>query len=606
MEEKKDTLGMLDLVIRPGFCVKENQIIKVNQAAESLFITPGTDVRPLLLTGSEEYAAFTGGCLYLTLNLSSHSCGASVTRVDDIDVFLLEQESDNGELRSMALAARELREPLTNVMITADSLFPLCAAESSPRTAEQVARLNRGLFQILRIIGNMSDAERCAAVSHQETVDIPALFAEFFEKAETLVSHTGITLTYEGPDQPIYGLADREQLERAVLNILSNAIKFTPEEGQVLVSLRRKDTGDVEVMVADTGIGIPDGDLPHIFERFYQVEEHTGLGTRGTGIGLMIVKEFVELHRGHIEVMSRDKQGTTFIVTLPIVNEADYDPAESETEETAEQLPAEPEARPYSGHEFTVLLVEDNEDMRSYLKAELEKNYRVVAVEDAESGLKIVNETMPDLVISDVMLTGMSGVELCRRIKDDFVMNHISVILLTARTAEEHIIEGFDAGADEYIGKPFNLRVLLRRVDNILTQRCRLRDSLRRDTVDIASVERQSPDELFIRKVVALIEENMADPDLNIPFLCDKLAVSHVNFYRKVKAITGLNVNAFIREIRLKKAAQLLRVKGISVTDAMYEVGFNHRSYFSMCFREVFGVTPKVYAKQHNNEHNKE
>lgn len=133
MEEKKDTLGMLDLVIRPGFCVKENQIIKVNQAAESLFITPGTDVRPLLLTGSEEYAAFTGGCLYLTLSLSSHSCGASVTRVDDIDVFLLEQESDNGELRSMALAARELREPLTNVMITADSLFPLCAAESSPR-----------------------------------------------------------------------------------------------------------------------------------------------------------------------------------------------------------------------------------------------------------------------------------------------------------------------------------------------------------------------------------------------------------------------------------------------------------------------------------------
>ena len=204
MEEKKDTLGMLDLVIRPGFCVKENQIIKVNQAAESLFITPGTDVRPLLLTGSEEYAAFTGGCLYLTLSLSSHSCGASVTRVDDIDVFLLEQESDNGELRSMALAARELREPLTNVMITADSLFPLCAAESSPRTAEQVARLNRGLFQILRIIGNMSDAERCAAVSHQETVDIPALFAEFFEKAETLVSHTGITLTYEGPAQPTY------------------------------------------------------------------------------------------------------------------------------------------------------------------------------------------------------------------------------------------------------------------------------------------------------------------------------------------------------------------------------------------------------------------
>ena len=267
MEEKKDTLGMLDLVIRPGFCVRNNQIVKVNQAAESLFITPGTDIRPLLLTGAEEYAAFTGGCLYLTLSLSSHSCGASVTRVEDTDVFLLEQESDNGELRSMALAARELREPLTNVMITADSLFPLCATEDSPHAAEQVARLNRGLFQILRIIGNMSDAERCAAVSHQETVDIPALFAEFFEKAETLISHTGITLTYEGPNQPIYGLADREQLERAVLNILSNAIKFTPKGGTVAAKLTHSGRM-LRLSVTDSGSGIAQNVRSSVFSRY--------------------------------------------------------------------------------------------------------------------------------------------------------------------------------------------------------------------------------------------------------------------------------------------------------------------------------------------------
>ena len=293
MEEKKDTLGMLDLVIRPGFCVKENQIIKVNQAAESLFITPGTDVRPLLLTGSEEYAAFTGGCLYLTLNLSSHSCGASVTRVDDIDVFLLEQESDNGELRSMALAARELREPLTNVMITADSLFPLCAAESSPRTAEQVARLNRGLFQILRIIGNMSDAERCAAVSHQETVDIPALFAEFFEKAETLVSHTGITLTYEGPDQPIYGLADREQLERAVLNILSNAIKFTPAGGTAQ-SVRSS-----------------------VFSRYLR-QPALEDSRYGIGLGMVLIRTAAAHHGGAVLIDQPEGVGTRITMTMSI------------------------------------------------------------------------------------------------------------------------------------------------------------------------------------------------------------------------------------------------------------------------------------------------
>lgn len=510
------------------------------------------------------------------------------------------------KLRFFTNISHDFRTPLSLIISPVETLLD---TETDPEKAGNLQIIKQNALRLLRLVNQILDFRK---VENQKmklnpvSEDIVTTLRGICRSFSELAQKKQISLLFESGEERLVMDFDTDKIDKIFVNLISNAIKFTPEEGQVLVSLRRKDTGDVEVMVADTGIGIPDGDLPHIFERFYQVEEHTGLGTRGTGIGLMIVKEFVELHRGHIEVMSRDKQGTTFIVTLPIVNEADYDPAESETEETAEQLPTEPEARPYSGHEFTVLLVEDNEDMRSYLRAELEKNYRVVAVEDAESGLKIVNETMPDLVISDVMLTGMSGVELCRRIKDDFVMNHISVILLTARTAEEHIIEGFDAGADEYIGKPFNLRVLLRRVDNILTQRCRLRDSLRRDTVDIASVERQSPDELFIRKVVALIEENMADPDLNIPFLCDKLAVSHVNFYRKVKAITGLNVNAFIREIRLKKAAQLLRVKGISVTDAMYEVGFNHRSYFSMCFREVFGVTPKVYAKQHNNEHNKE
>lgn len=316
MEEKKDTLGMLDLVIRPGFCVKGNQIIKVNQAAESLFITPGTDVRPLLLTGSEEYAAFTGGCLYLTLSLSSHSCGASVTRVDDIDVFLLEQESDNGELRSMALAARELREPLTNVMITADSLFPLCAAESSPRTAEQVARLNRGLFQILRIIGNMSDAERCAAVSHQETVDIPALFAEFFEKAEALVSHTGITLTYEGPDQPIYGLADREQLERAVLNILSNAIKFTPKGGTVAAKLTRSGRM-LRLSVTDSGSGIAQSVRSSVFSRYLR-QPALEDSRYGIGLGMVLIRTAAAHHGGAVLIDQPEGVGTRITMTMSI------------------------------------------------------------------------------------------------------------------------------------------------------------------------------------------------------------------------------------------------------------------------------------------------
>lgn len=513
------------------------------------------------------------------------------------------------KLRFFTNISHDFRTPLSLIVSPVDTLLD---TETDPEKVRNLQIIKQNALRLLRLVNQILDfrkVENQKMKLNPASEDIVPTIRGICRSFSELAQKKKISLTFESGEERLITDFDADKIDKIFVNLISNALKFTPEDGQVLVNLRRTDTGYVEIMVADTGIGIPGSDIPHIFERFYQVEEHTESGARGTGIGLMIVKEFVELHQGQIKAMSREHQGTTFIVTLPIVNEVGLDPAETETEEestTGPENAADTAETPLSGHEFTILLVEDNEDMRSYLKTELEKNYRVTAVEDAENGLKIVNEIMPDLVISDVMLTGMNGVELCRRIKDDFVMNHISVILLTARTAEEHIIAGFDAGADEYIGKPFNLKVLQSRIENILTQRRRLRESLRRDTVDIASIERQSPDELFIRKVVALIEENIADPDLNIPFLCDKLAVSHVNFYRKVKAITGLNVNAFIREIRLKKAAQLLRVKGISVTDAMYEVGFNHRSYFSMCFREVFGVTPKVYAKQHNNEHDKE
>lgn len=178
-------------------------------------------------------------------------------------------------------------------------------------------------------------------------------------------------------------------------------------------------------------------------------------------------------------------------------------------------------------------------------------------------------------------------------------MSHIPVVLLTALTEEDAVISGFQAGADEYIGKPFNMRVLLTRIDNLLQQRQALCENLKRDTIDLSSVGKESPDALFIQKVVGIIEDNISDVELDVPFLCEKLSMSHISFYRKVKAITGYNVNTFIREVRLKKASQLLRMKGYSVSDAMYDVGFNHRSYFSKCFKEMFGMTPKDYAKQY-------
>lgn len=316
MEEQKDTLGILDLMIRPGFCVKDYKITKVNQAAEGYFLAPGMDLNSLLLTGAEEYREFTGGCLYLTLSLSGRSIGASVTRMDGVDVFVVEQDADNKELRSMALAARELRDPLANVMATADNLFPLSSLQEDAQTKDQVARLNRGLFQMLRILGNMSDANRYTAASRQETLAIAAELDEIFEKAQALIAHTGIRLIYKPLDEPIYCLADKEQLERAVLNILSNAMKFTPKDGTIEASLTRRGRM-LRLSVQDSGTGIADSVRANVFHRY--LRQLTIEDSRfGIGLGMVLIRSAAANHGGTVLIDQPEGKGTRITMTLAI------------------------------------------------------------------------------------------------------------------------------------------------------------------------------------------------------------------------------------------------------------------------------------------------
>ena len=315
MEVNKEICGMLDLMIRPGFCVKENIIAKVNQAAESLLLLPGTDIRTLLLTGAEEYEAFESGCLYLKLNLSAKGCGASVTRVDGWDVFVLDQESDDGELRAMALAARELRNPLASIMSTAERLFPL-ASQDTPAAREQVAQLNRGLYQLQRIIGNMSDAGRYAVSSQQETQNIGELLAEVFEKAQALVEHTGITLTYQGLSEEVLCLADAEQLERAVFNILSNAVKFTPKDGTIDAILTRHGQM-LRLSVLDSGSGIAENVRSSIFSRYLR-QPGIEVGLHGIGLGMVLIRSAAANHGGTVLIDQPDGKGTRITMTLAI------------------------------------------------------------------------------------------------------------------------------------------------------------------------------------------------------------------------------------------------------------------------------------------------
>ncbi len=319
MSERNEITGMLDLMTAPGFCVQNQKITALNAAAQGLLLREEMDISELLVTGSQEYAAYTGGCLYLTLSIGGMVTGATVIRMGDADVFILEQEDDQAELRSMALAARELREPLTNVMITADRLFPLTAQEADPKVKEQVARLNRGLYQMLRILGNMSDA--CSTVSHQEICDITAVTAEVMEKSAVLLEQAGITMTYAGLSKPAVTLADREQLERALLNMLSNALKFTPAGGTVKVQLRRK--GNLlSLSVTDNGSGIADNILNNLFRRYLR---QPGLEDSrfGIGLGMVLIRNAASSHGGTVLVDRCGRKGTRITMTMAIRQSGD-------------------------------------------------------------------------------------------------------------------------------------------------------------------------------------------------------------------------------------------------------------------------------------------
>ena len=312
MEEKKEMPGTLDLMTQPGFCVKENRITAVNAAAEGLFLVPGMDVMSLLLTGQDEYAAFQGGCLYLSLDICGQCRGAAVTRTPEGDIFLLDPDTESRELRSLALAGQELRKCLTNVMTTSDGLRPLA---QDPQAAEQLARLNRGLYQLLRFANNMSDAGY-RSVSHQETRNIPALLEELFEKAAQQASHTGIALTYSGLKESVYCLVDAEQLERAVWNILSNAITFTPEGGTIDASLTRQGRM-LRLSVRDSGSGIAAGVLGNVFKRFLRqpaIED----SRYGLGLGMVFIRSAATAHGGAVLIDQPQGGGTRVTMTLAI------------------------------------------------------------------------------------------------------------------------------------------------------------------------------------------------------------------------------------------------------------------------------------------------
>lgn len=311
MEEQKDMFGLLDMMIQPVFCVKENTIIRSNAAAQQLFLHVGDDIRPLLENGAEEYEAFSGGCLYLSVSIGGQSIGASVRRMDGTDIF--ELDTENESLRAMALAASQLRKPLSGALSQTALLLD---SQADPETLQQLSLLNRSLYQILRVLGNMSDAEYVSSHCRMETTDVPAIFREIFDKAQTLVSRSSIRLSYEDLKETIYCLADPAQLERAVLNILSNAVKFTPAGGSITASLVRRGRS-LRLTVQDSGSGIAQEVMGSLFQRYLRqpgIED----SRFGLGLGIRMVHAAAIHHGGTLLVTQREEGGTRIVMTIAI------------------------------------------------------------------------------------------------------------------------------------------------------------------------------------------------------------------------------------------------------------------------------------------------
>lgn len=423
---------------------------------------------------------------------------------------------------------------------------------------------------------------------------------------------------------------DPKNFDKVILNLLSNACKFTPENGKVKVSLN---TGEdtslpdkaplhryVELTVADSGIGIAPAEREHIFERFYQIRNSQNNSNVGTGIGLHLTRSLVELHYGSIRVEDNGEgyAGSRFIIRLPLGNEHLKKEEMEESTSTngiIETSTIEPilavSPLPYESEEdeikrvrsrHHVLVVEDDEEIRHYICRELGNDFYMAECSNGKEALALILSHTPDLIISDVMMPEMDGLTLCRKIRQNININYLPIILLTARTREEDNLEGLDTGADAYLMKPFSIGLLRKTVLNLIRNREQLRNAFsgrQNQEEQISIPEIKSPNDRLMERVMRVINENLSNPALTVEMISTEVGISRVHLHRKLKELTNQTTQQLIRNLRLKQAATLLAEKRHSITEVATLTGFTHPTYFATAFREMFGVSPSEYMEQH-------
>jgi signal transduction histidine kinase/DNA-binding response OmpR family regulator len=546
---------------------------------------------------------------------------AQVELERQIEHMELEQlrELDGMKSRFFADISHEFRTPLTLILGPVGQMLNEAKTSELIRPLRTIERNAQYLLQLISQLLDLSKAEAGKTRLHASRGDLAhavqlmiAPFAELAERRGTTLSFSNRLppSTAGGPE--LY--FDPDLLQKILNNLVANALKFTAVGGTIGVDVRSGSDGFVEIAVSDTGVGIPRAETARVFERFYQVPG--GRTSEGIGIGLALVKELVDLHHGEVLVESAEEKGTTFTVRLPvgashlradeIVENSTRagDPAASQSEIALLDVERSDEAAATAGEtsdhgedETSVLVVEDHAEVRTFLRDHLQRHYRVIEAQSGSDGLDAALSALPDLVISDVVMDGMDGFELCRALKTHEKTCHIPVILLTAKTTRGDRLHGLETGADCYLTKPFDALELLVQVRNLIDQRRQLRERFSAPVVLKPSEMAVTPmDEVFLTRVLTAVQSHLQDPTFDVERLGREVGLSRSQLHRKLRALTNQPPTLLIRSIRLQRAAELLAHKTGSVAEVAYFVGFNSQAYFAKCFREQFGCSPREYA----------
>lgn len=568
------------------------------------------------------YAALAAGAVYSYIrynkNREQMRYKVKLAQMESIK----EKELAEKQIEMFTYISHEFRTPLSLI------INPLQRAikkpDSNPDLPNDLAVAHRNARRLLSLVDQLllfRKAKSDADVLKISAININQLCNEVYQCFVSQAKDRKITYNFEMPEQDIEIIGDYEKIEISLFNLMSNAFKYTPPGGTIGLLLSQTDK-EIEIAISDTGKGIPEGELQAIFEKFRQASAHVSVGT-GFGIGLYIVKYFTEKHKGRVSCTSEPGKGSRFVLNFlkgydhfEDIQISEATPKMSELVEelladnmdevtVAETGPDEELNKKILTDKRSILIIDDNPDIRSYLIRMFSETYVVYSAENGEDGLKLTKQHMPDLVVSDITMEVMDGLELCRKIKGSDELSHIPVILLTASQNTETHLQGINDGADDYIMKPFDDNILLARVDALMRSRSNLRKYFL-DSITLKENTQKVPAEYqdFLKKCITIIEAGFDDPDFSIKSFAVQMGMSHRTLYTKIKIISGQTLNAFIRSVKLRRAALLMLTENINIAQASAQVGFEDPKYFRQQFVKLFGMTPSEYIKKYKGSFN--